>query len=617
MNITILARLFRSWLETYRHVGDGARRWCACPPMRLSHLATPACGLSQRAMLLVLLAASCLFACSTNVAEDGDIRQIQQKLVTTAIYQINSGGGAVSPFAADQAQAGGNTSASSSAVSTSGVVNAAPAAVYQSERYGKLTYSFGSLTPSGSYTVRLHFAEVWFTAPRLRQFNVLINGVQVLTKLDIFATVGSFKALVIDFTTSASSTGQITIQYVSVSDNAKSSGIEILSNNGAVNQAPTVAIAAAGSPNPTAGTTSALSVLGADDGGEANLIYTWSTTGTPPGTVTFSANGSTAAKNTTATFGHPGNYALAVTIQDAGGLSATSSLSVGINQTFTSISVTPATAQIAASSTQQYTASARDQFGSALITQPAVSWAVTGGGTINTSGLFSARSVGGPFTVSATSGGKSGSASITVTSGGTVSYATDFNLTESPISEGGVWTHLGLDWTQVKTGSGRAFGTQSGGGYNDSYAHLSGFPPDVEVTTVIYLDPSIVANYNEAEIHLRWSDSAHVARGYECNLNYQGSYAEIVRWNGPLGDYTFIGGGQGAGGGHAPVNGSVFKARIQGNIITTYLDGVLLQTADITAVRSGAIWTDGNPGMGFYNGDSGKYGFQSYSVVSL
>ena len=71
-----------------------------------------------------------------------------------------------------------------------------------------------------------------------------------------------------------------------------------------------------------------------------------------------------------------------------------------------------------------------------------------------------------------------------------------------------------------------------------------------------------------------------------------------------------------AGGGHVPVNGSVFKARIQGNIITTYLDGVLIQSADISAV-SGPVWTTGNPGMGFFNGDNGKYGFESYSVVSL
>ena len=45
---------------------------------------------------------------------------------------------------------------------------------------------------------------------------------------------------------------------------------------------PTVATAAAASPSPVTGLTTALSVLGADDAGESNLTYTWSTTGTPP-----------------------------------------------------------------------------------------------------------------------------------------------------------------------------------------------------------------------------------------------------------------------------------------------------------------------------------------------
>ena len=50
-------------------------------------------------------------------------------------------------------------------------------------------------------------------------------------------------------------------------------------------------------------TSAVLSVLGADaTGGESILTYTWSTTGTPPGPVMFSANGTNAAKTTTATF---------------------------------------------------------------------------------------------------------------------------------------------------------------------------------------------------------------------------------------------------------------------------------------------------------------------------
>jgi subtilisin family serine protease len=194
----------------------------------------------------------------------------------------------------------------------------------------------------------------------------------------------------------------------------------VVTTGGAANQAPTVATAAAASPSPATGTTTALSVLGADDGGEPALTYTWSTTGTPPAAVTFSANGTNAAKNTTATFTKAGSYSFQVVIKDAGNQTVTSPVSVTVSQTLTSVAVTPGTASVATSATQQFSASGRDQFGTALTAQPTFTWTVAGGGTISTSGLFTAGATpGGPFTVTAASGGKSGTAQVTVTSGST------------------------------------------------------------------------------------------------------------------------------------------------------------------------------------------------------
>jgi hypothetical protein len=185
------------------------------------------------------------------------------------------------------------------------------------------------------------------------------------------------------------------------------------------NAAPTVVTPAGASPSPVTGTTAALSVLGGDDQGEASLIYTWSTTGTPPAAVTFSANGTNGAKSTTATFTAAGTYAFLVTLQDGGGLTATSPVTVTVNQTLTSIAVTPATATVAPSASRQFAASARDQFGVTLTPQPSFAWTVSGGGTIDGTGLFVAgASGGGPFTVTAASGGRSGTASVTVSSGG-------------------------------------------------------------------------------------------------------------------------------------------------------------------------------------------------------
>src|SRR5262249_24082259 len=78
----------------------------------------------------------------------------------------------------------------------------------------------------------------------------------------------------------------------------------------AVNQAPTVAAPASASPSPVSGTTTTLSVRGADDSGEASLTYTWSVLSKPSGAAnpTFSVNGSNAAKNTVATFSQAGSY---------------------------------------------------------------------------------------------------------------------------------------------------------------------------------------------------------------------------------------------------------------------------------------------------------------------
>ncbi len=96
-------------------------------------------------------------------------------------------------------------------------------------------------------------------------------------------------------------------------------------------EVPTVATAAVANPSPVVtGITTNLSVLGADDGGEANLTYTWGLQGTPPAPVSFSANGNNAAKNTVATFAANGTYNFFVVIRDLGGQTAISSVSVNV-----------------------------------------------------------------------------------------------------------------------------------------------------------------------------------------------------------------------------------------------------------------------------------------------
>ena len=103
--------------------------------------------------------------------------------------------------------------------------------MYQSERYDASTYTLPSLVASASYTVRLHFAELYQTATGKRVFNVTINGTTMLSNFDIYSAAGGqYKAVVREFTTTANASGQIVIALTTVTDNATIGGIEVIRN---------------------------------------------------------------------------------------------------------------------------------------------------------------------------------------------------------------------------------------------------------------------------------------------------------------------------------------------------------------------------------------------------
>jgi Malectin domain/Ricin-type beta-trefoil lectin domain/Putative Ig domain len=146
---------------------------------------------------------------------------------------ISAGGPAAAPFVADEDYTGGATADTTNAITTTGVTNPAPQSVYQHNRYGNFTYTIPGLTAGASYNVRLDFAEEYWTTAGSREFNVVINGTQVLTDFDIFATAGGeYKAVAESFTATASSAGAVTIQFVTVKDNAQVNGIEISPTSG-------------------------------------------------------------------------------------------------------------------------------------------------------------------------------------------------------------------------------------------------------------------------------------------------------------------------------------------------------------------------------------------------
>jgi hypothetical protein len=180
----------------------------------------------------------------------------------------------------------------------------------------------------------------------------------------------------------------------------------------------TVATAASANPDPVTHTKSNVYVLGAyaGKGGATTLTYVWSSTGPAP--VTFAANGTEAARNTIATFSLAGSYTLRATIASPLGSSTTSSVSVTVNQTTSAITVTPGpTLTLGLQATQQFSATAYDQFGNVMSPQPVIRWADNDGsvGSISDSGgLFHTGKVAGSATVKAKISGVIGTCAVTV-----------------------------------------------------------------------------------------------------------------------------------------------------------------------------------------------------------
>ncbi len=216
-----------------------------------------------------------------------------------------------------------------------------------------------------------------------------------------------------------------------------------------------------------------------------------------------------------------------------------------------------------------------------------------------------ARDAAGNHTVS-------GTVAVTVSTASTRLYTTSFPNTENPISEGGNWTNgltNGLDWADVRTTPGLAFGTDVVG-YGDSTAIVSGsWGPDQMVQATVHSVNPTDNLFEEVELRLRSTVTAHSNTGYEINfrcLKDNNAYSQIVRWNGPLANFTYLsslGGAQ-----YGVTDGDVVKATMIGNVITTYINGVqIAQVTDNT-------YKTGSPGMGFYLQGLSDYGFTSFTA---
>ncbi|HUB25564.1 MAG TPA: hypothetical protein VL992_09040, partial [Tepidisphaeraceae bacterium] len=247
-----------------------------------------------------------------------------------------------------------------------------------------------------------------YSAIAVDQFGIAESASIAWTTTD--GTIGSAGLL-----TTNTSTGGFTVT-------ASSGAVSGSAGGTVVNASPTIASSASASPSPVLTAFTNLNVLGADDGGESNLTYTWSVTSKPSGaaTPTFAINGTNAAKSDVVTFSVQGTYGFEVTITDAGGLSTFGSVTVTVTQSASSIVVSPTAATVNEDASQQFTAKAYDQFGVLMPSQPGFSWSVlTGGagGTISSSGVYTAPGITGTDQIKVTSGfATAGTATATVIS---------------------------------------------------------------------------------------------------------------------------------------------------------------------------------------------------------
>ena len=167
-------------------------------------------------------------------------------VVPTVIDRVNAGGDALAggwlaDLKATPSTWVNNSTAKTSTGSTTSAINVTdpsipagtPAALFTTNRFDNaagidMVWSL-PVPKAGTYTVRLYFAETYWSAAGKRIFNVSINGTQVLTNFDIVAAAGAAKkGIVKSFTVTTS--GPVVVSFGrTAADNPAVSGLEVLS----------------------------------------------------------------------------------------------------------------------------------------------------------------------------------------------------------------------------------------------------------------------------------------------------------------------------------------------------------------------------------------------------
>jgi plastocyanin len=190
--------------------------------------------------------------------------------------------------------------------------------------------------------------------------------------------------------------------------------------------AASIVITAPSGQMPVAGTLQFTAVVKDADGDPIDVAPTWSVA---HGGGTISSSGLFTAGDSAATFEN-------TVVATSGAASSASTVTV-LAGALASIVVTPATINLVVGGTQQFTAAGADAHGN-VVAIPDRAWSIAAaGGTIDTSGMFTAGTTAGTFanTVTATSGLVSGSGSVTIGGGAVASI--EITLDTASVAIGG------------------------------------------------------------------------------------------------------------------------------------------------------------------------------------
>jgi hypothetical protein len=219
------------------------------------------------------------------------------------------------------------------------------------------------------------------------------------------------------------------------------------------------------------------------------------------------------------------------------------------------------------------------------------------------------------------------------------SYSTRFERDEDPISEGGAWLNGrtdGIDWIDCITKDGVCFGAISRmgvperraeqgnlagadapeGDYDDPTAVLAGlWGPDQHGTATVFSRNPTDEYFQEVQIRLRHTMRPSFCSGYEvffrCLKTDEG-YAEIVRWNGKVGDWTSL--KRLVGAQYGVQHGDLIEASVVGNVLTGSINGTEVISVVDDVIASGAPGVGFNFGVGDPNID---HGLSSFAVQTF